>query len=52
VPVGVRRHRRSAVHAGEAGVLRPPGAAHACGQGTNGSMSTTSTVMSRPLGAW
>ena len=52
VPVGVGGHRRRAVDADEAGVLRPPGAAHASGQGTNGSMPTTSTLMSRPLGAW
>ena len=52
VPVGVGGHGRRAVDADEAGVLRPPGAAHACGQGTNGSMPTTSTLMSRPLGAW
>ena len=53
VPVGVGRHGRRAVRADEAGVLRPPGAAPTRrGQGTNGSMPTTSTVMSRPLGAW
>ena len=52
VPVGVGRHGHRAVCADEAGVLRPPRAAHARGQGTNGSMPTTSTVMSRPLGAW
>src|SRR5688500_16672235 len=53
VPVGVGRHGCRAVHAREAGVLRPPGAAaHGRGQGTNGSTATTSTLMSRPFGAW
>ena len=53
VPVGVGRDVGRAVRADEAGVLRLPGACpHGRRQGTNGSMPTTSTVMSRPLGAW
>ena len=48
VPVGVRGHRRGAMAADECGVLRCSTRA----QGTNGSMATTSTEISRPFVAW